>query len=353
MSASVSYPIAKDESGRWVNIDEAQRGGNYFCPECDSPFVVRLGTVRRHHFAHKPGYTGVCTGESGFHHLAKYMLAYHFEQEGQIPLLAKCPDCTRVLEEIRKIVKVEVEKGQSDYRPDVRLILEDGLVIDCEVVFRNPLGDKLTAYREKGANLLVWEIEGQVDEVPHQIQYSWEYASEDTLWNILRRVKNKLLLFTSLTPYEHECSPYGVAYIVEANCWKCHRKTKVVLLSSWFPMWDDPDKLGSVWCGYSESEISYYEYIPFNRIPSGFWVKLNRDYGTNLSVDWSKTVSEKYLMNHCIKCGAKIGDFYLCELITDGSGQFLGKKVTIDFKLTKWEKEASEKYRLKTSQSKI
>jgi len=174
MTNTISYPTAKDENGHWVNIDSAHHRGKYYCPECDSPFIVRLGTVRRHHFAHKPGSTVVCTGESGFHHLAKHMLAYHFEQKKLISLLSKCPDCARVLGETKKIIKVEVEKGQSDYRPDVRLILEDDLVIDCEVVFRNPLGDKLTAYREKGANLLVWEIEGQVNEVPHQIQYSWE-----------------------------------------------------------------------------------------------------------------------------------------------------------------------------------
>ena len=258
MTNTISYPIARDENGQWINIDSAHHKGKYHCPECNSPFIVRLGAVRRHHFAHKPGFSTVCTGESGFHHLAKHLLAYYFEQKRLLPLLSKCPNCARMLGETKKIVKVEVEKGYSDYRPDVRLFLEGEIVIDCEVVFRNPLGDKLAAYRENGANLLVWTIEDQVIEVPHQIQYFWDDTAEDTLWHILHTVKDKLLLFTSLTPYEHDCSPYGVAYIVEADCWKGHSKTKVALLSSWFPMWDDPGRLGSVWCGYSEGEISYY-----------------------------------------------------------------------------------------------
>lgn len=71
---AVTYPIAKDEEDRWVEIKNAQAGGKYFCPECRSRFIPRLGEIRAHHFAHHPGYTGVCTGESGYHSLASFLV---------------------------------------------------------------------------------------------------------------------------------------------------------------------------------------------------------------------------------------------------------------------------------------
>lgn len=350
MPASVSYPIAKDESGRWVNINEAQRGGSYFCPECDSLFVVRLGSIRAHHFAHRPGYSGVCTGESGYHHLAKHLLAYHFEQEGQIPLLAKCPTCNRVFGEKKKVIKVEVEKGNSDYRPDVRLLLEEDVVVDCEVVFKNPLGDKLNAYREKNANLLIWGITGQVHEVPYQVQYYWEEASKDASIYQEHRLRNKLLLLASPTPPKHFCNPHGIACLFEVDCWECHSKTKVALLSSWFPMWGDSSKLGFGSIGDDKGSIDYYYFIPMSMVPMGFWMKLNKKHGTNLREDISKTASQTYIMNHCSRCGAKIGDWPLLDMLHKmmaSNAGFVREKVNIDFGLTKWEKEALEKYRLK------
>ena len=47
--------------------------------------------------------------------------------------------------------------------------------------------------------------------------------------------------------------------------------------------------------------------------------------------DYSNTTRSKYLMNHCTLCGAKFGDFYLSEAITEKSeannGVFPGEKV--------------------------
>ena len=356
MASSVSYPIAKDENGRWVNISEAQRGDDYFCPECSSPFVVKLGSIRAHHFSHRPGYSGVCVGESGYYHLAKHLLAYHYERERQIPLLAKCPTCARVFGENKKIIKIEVEKGSSDYRPDVRLILEGNVVIDCEVVFKNPLGDKFSRYREKRTNLLIWEITGQVHKVPPIIQYYWEEDSEYSYFYKEHKFRDKLLLLASPIPPQHVCTPHGVAYIFEVICWKCNRKTKVALISSWFPLWGDSDKLSSGVFPYDGGSIDHYSYIPINMIPRGFWAKLNSKHGTNLREDFSKTASQKYLMNHCHVCHVKIGDWHLrdtiLEMLASNEGS-VGEPVMIQFELTKWEERALAGRSLKSTSSGI
>ncbi len=345
MVSSVHYPIAKDGNGKWVKVAEAQRGGSYFCPECETPFVLRLGSVRIHHFAHKPGYHGECSGESGYHNLAKHLLAYYFEEKGYLTLSSKCPTCSREFSEGKRIIDVQVEKGNDDYRPDVRLLLEKDIIVECEVVYKNPLADKLNAYRERKGSLLVWEIDKEVNEVPNTTQRFWEDVREWRYEHEKHYFKNKLLLLASPSTPTHICSPYGVAYVFEVDCWKCHKITKVAFLSTWYPMWGDLSNIGE-----TSGPIDYHTNISFNMVPAEFWRNLNERYGTNLREDYSKTASMKYLMNHCSKCNVKIGDFplgdQLLDIFTANQGSNV-TKVTIDFKLTAWEKDALVKRPLK------
>ena len=338
MNSSISYPIAKDENNQWVEIDSAQPKGTYFCPECESPFIVRLGNIRKHHFAHKSGYSDVCTGESGYHFLAKHLLAFYFDKEKTLPMLSRCPKCSRVLGEKKHIIKVEVEKGVNEYRPDVRLTLEGNITVDCEVVFRNPLGDKIASYRENKGNLLIWQIDTSVEKVPPVIQYSWERVSGDALTHILRNVKDNLLFFTPLTSFKHNCSPYGKAEISEGKCWRCGKTTKVASITFWYPRWDRNEKYDDF-----EQYDGHESWIGFNEIPVGFWQTLNRKYGTSLSSDYSNTTRSYYLMNHCSHCKAKIGDFFLHEYYENM------KKVTVEFTLTDWGRKTLEKYKIKES----
>ena len=341
MTNSVSYPIAKTFDGQWVHINDAKHGYSYYCPECESPFIARLGSIKTHHFAHKPNYAGVCTGESGYHSLAKHLLAYHYEQEGQIPLISECTICGRNFSGKKKVIKVEVEKGQDDYRPDVRLLLEDDITIDCEVVYKNPLGGKLNIYREKEANLLIWFITGQVEKVPPVIQYSWLETSADDYPLNEKGNEQQLLLLASSPPPKHVCSPYGIAYVLKVDCYKCHRETKVAVILSWYPTWGDA--LGSGGCFGTEGyDISYHSYLSYNAVPSSFWGQINRKYGTKLFEDYSNAMRSKYLMNHCTLCGTKFGDGFLIEAIMEkteaNNGVFSGEKVEISFTLTEWEK---------------
>jgi hypothetical protein len=143
------------------------------------------------------------------------LLAYHFKEKGLITLSSKCPTCSREFSEEKRIIDIQVEKGSDDSRPDVKLLLEEGITIDCEVVYKNPLDDKLTLYMQRKANLLVWEISNEVNEVPNTTQRFWEEIDE---WHYEYKehyFKNKLLLLASPNTPKHTCSPYGVAYVSE------------------------------------------------------------------------------------------------------------------------------------------
>ncbi len=218
---AVSYPIARDVAGNWVSIEDVEKHTGYRCPECEAPFVARLGRIKTHHFAHRSGYTGVCTGESGYHHLAKHLLAHHFDEQEFILLLTKCPTCAKVIETKQLIAKTEVEKGDGEHRPDVRLHLKDGTVIECEVVFKNPLGGKFDGYLHRQASLIVWRMAGPVDRVPPSVHYYWDDADEyASLWNSAH-FTNRLLVLASPPSPKHRCTPHCTAYLFQADCWKC------------------------------------------------------------------------------------------------------------------------------------
>lgn len=335
MNKAVSYPIAKDDKGQWVNIAQAQKAGKYFCPECESLFVARLGEIKQHHFAHYPGYSGVCTGESGYHHLAKHLLAYHFEMNRKIPIWTRCLACGRKYEWCEEVIGVQVEKGEEDYRPDVKLYLNSGKVVNCEVVYKHPLGDKFETYKKNNDYLLFWEIAGGVPEVPTLKQYNWLEEESYSYSYQNHGFRNNLVLFSNPPAPAHKCSPYGVAYIFDKECYHCHKRTRIALLSDWFPKWD---KLGGPNVLVGDSILKYHSYVPLRAVPANLWKELNRRFDLKLASDYSRTADFTYLMNHCGKCGATQGDHYIGDDTLDTLNQ--GKRpeeVTIDFELTAWE----------------
>jgi hypothetical protein len=252
-----------------------------------------------------------------------------------------CKICRRRFVEKKRVIKVEVEKGQDNYRPDLRIFLEDNIEINCEVVYKNPLGDKLDVYRHKESNLLVWFITAQVNEMPAWAQHGWlEIREDDSLFHP-KRGEERLLLVTSSPPTNHTCSPYGIAYIAKVDCYSCHHETKIALLSSWYPMWAKRQGSES-YMGIGNYDICYHNNLSNNEVPYSFWNQINSSYGTKLSLDYSKTAQSKYLMNHCSQCGAKIGDFFLFEAIVEKVQANIAvstiEKVEISFTLTDWEK---------------
>jgi len=207
--ATVTYPIAKDEEDRWVEIKNARPGGKYFCPGCRSRFVPRLGEIRAHHFAHYPGYTGVCTGESGYHSLAKQLLAYYFDKNRQLEFSWKCPVCGKPLFHAEEVDHIGVEQAVSDgRRPDVTISFQSDKTLCGEVVFRNPLeSEKVESYQKANAILLVWKIDGAVDRVP-QIEFKpW---CVETHLEIIRAFPGCIIYFDPeqfQPPCDHRLTP--------------------------------------------------------------------------------------------------------------------------------------------------
>lgn len=117
----------------------------------------------------------------------------------------------------------------------------------------------------------------------------------------------------------------------DIRCWKCKHDTRVGLISYWYPHWKDieqPDTSSTE--GIIEEPISY---IKQDEIPGNFISKLNTHYGTRLKFDYSETMHESYLMNHCAQCGAKIGDWPMIDKVISERSSVNFKKVYIEYSL--------------------
>jgi hypothetical protein len=93
---------------------------------------------------------------------------------------------------------------------------------------------------------------------------------------------------------------FAPLYLVESSalCWRCKRLTKVVALAA-----------AQVLCdGWRRGDVTVLSNVrslpaPFADLMVQVWPQYHPDY--------SKQAGGRYLMNHCDRCKAKLGDFFL------------------------------------------
>ena len=73
--------VALDESGNRIDVSDAIRGSNYYCPHCHGTVVVREGEINAKHFAHQKG---VCVDEWQYD-----MSQWHRDMQAYFPLSAR------------------------------------------------------------------------------------------------------------------------------------------------------------------------------------------------------------------------------------------------------------------------
>lgn len=169
----VSMDIAKCEStGESVLIRDAKRGIAYTCKGCGNPVIPRLGKKRRHHYAHRKGEGHSGCGQTALHEMAKLALS-------EIPdillpsITPKIPffntgTYVDVLEaEVVDIRSARLEKSVFDFRPDVVLDTEKGMLCVEVFVSHKVDTDKLEKIRKARVNT----IELDLSEVDREISY--------------------------------------------------------------------------------------------------------------------------------------------------------------------------------------
>lgn len=119
-------------NGKLFLIDQIVRGdrAKYTCPACHATLIVKMGHVRRSHFAHHPGSN--CNPESIIHKAAKYGLRDRIQkainEHCKILFTWSCQKCHALNsgDLVRRAHSVEVEEHLGDCRPDIVVHDNDG-----------------------------------------------------------------------------------------------------------------------------------------------------------------------------------------------------------------------------------
>jgi hypothetical protein len=146
----IKYQYAYKNLGELINIIELERSilvknDKFTCLSCNSELIPRLGQKRLKHFAHKKN--SLCLGETYLHNLAKILFYREYkkcitENEPFNIEVKQTKYCTRRLNELgikcnlgehlirhdltKYFWKVELEKQDLTFRPDIRLINRAG-----------------------------------------------------------------------------------------------------------------------------------------------------------------------------------------------------------------------------------
>lgn len=78
----IKYHNAKDADGNIISIDNAIKGGQYFCIGCGKEMIAKKGPRKEHHFAHK--HLVDCNVETYLHRYAKYLIKYLFDSQKKL-----------------------------------------------------------------------------------------------------------------------------------------------------------------------------------------------------------------------------------------------------------------------------
>lgn len=140
----IQYQYAYDSNRNVVHIDDVSsdnRGEAFLCVGCGEVLIPRLGSIRRHHFAHKSGVLGEDNpcGETYLHFLAKYLFAKEFKYCVknklsfilEIPYTVTCakPYATRFCHQMKyyeydlteDFDDAVIEQFKDDFKPDIVL----------------------------------------------------------------------------------------------------------------------------------------------------------------------------------------------------------------------------------------
>jgi len=170
MTQEILHAIGKAPTGELVRADHADKSVSYTCPSCAHDFVLKRGSERRAHFAHKASNPD-CKPETALHHGFKTLLfakiQHHLEQQMPLEVQWCCSHCggTHNGNLLRKTAEVKLEHHVGDYRPDIALFDADGSVVAVieVVVTHAPEPSALTYYRANKIAITVLKLKSDAD----------------------------------------------------------------------------------------------------------------------------------------------------------------------------------------------
>lgn len=281
--ANLKIPIALDEVGLLIRVENAEKSNSYFCPSCSVKLTLRVGDVKVPHFAHQP--SEVCNEETITHKTAKFLVqkAVRDAHAGMAPypvVERECSVCSKAVTETlsTKLEDAELEKKLScGYIVDVVLLSGGAPKAAVEIRVKHPVDE------EKKSNLSVPFIE--LD--------GYEIVKNPLRWRTIQSKSPKPVACI-------KCRNHADAFKVEAL---------QVATDSKVPVPETYYRYGLCACYRCGREVLVFTYPGHQNDPTS--IPTHRPIPVTLRFQFSKTVGNEYWMNTCPYCRASQGDFFL------------------------------------------
>lgn len=279
-----TVPFGLDPSGSVVPPDAADHAAMYSCPSCRSPLILKAGSVRRHHFAHKPD--ADCSPESALHEAAKLRIAASVAawRSGSGPRAVVRRRCRQCRSDVDRPVTERATEASVEHRLPSGRVLDvavldaaGGVLMGVEVLVTH----EVDADKEASLGDLTWvEVRASAEADP--AVWGAERAGgrlpsglcADCLDRPVQRRRETLALAARYGLDE----PAEGYLAIEHECWQCHRPMPLFF-----------------WPGVGNGDPAPE--------PKPRTVRLR----------YSKTVDASYDGNGCIHCDALQGQWFLEE----------------------------------------
>jgi hypothetical protein len=149
-TTEIKYKYARNSENRIVYIEELEKTNDikqevFTCISCGNLLIPKLGKIRQKHFAHK--YVQNCSKETYLHRLAKLVFAQEYQlcldrkepfyieleigrrcnaYEKDFGKVCRLKSIYKTFDLSKRYVKVDVEKKDGDFVPDILLSNELG-----------------------------------------------------------------------------------------------------------------------------------------------------------------------------------------------------------------------------------
>jgi ribosomal protein L34E len=277
VSRDILYSVSKTPTGQLVKAGEAEKGVSHFCPACNQTLILRKGTQKRPHFAHKV-LSHNCTPETALHYSFKTLLfskiQKHINQQLPLEMQWNCSTCggKHTGNLLKKAVTMKLEHNLGTCRPDIALLDKKGRTVAViEVVVTHHIEQAVLDYYKSN----------------HIPVVSYELQSDEDVNRLNTDILTPDNVNVCMNPKCPKCGNHmskKYLLIIDGDCWKCGAPMKVAALRG--------DQ------GY-EGDFSQYD------------IQIAIQHGVFMKSHYSRTAERRYTASTCTKCGAFVGNHYL------------------------------------------
>lgn len=295
-------------------------------PCCGGPAYLRTSKLGTKHFVHKRGHRCKNWKPESLEHMRLKEIIYRVcVQEGWKTDVERIMPSGEIADvycekDGRKIVfEVQLSYQTLDkFRERQKKYINDG--VRAYWLFKPPKRDSYIYFNPPDKQLPIFALEIDKNSSDFQIEVASTTLSVETF---VKYVLEGRIRFKDRVVHRKTKIIVDV-YKAATKCWKCKRVINVV-----FPYSDE--YVSWSWFGMSKEEEAIWRQIAkLQRQGVRFFANVGP-----IKYRYSKTVGEKYWMNTCKYCGAKVGNFFLKhEIIPEVIEDEYLPKIKIEVKLS-------------------